>query len=350
MAMTTMTDIDLAVTGGVDTHSDVHVAAIIDDTGKLLGSESFETTAAGYRALLAWMRCYGTLIRIGVEGTGAYGAGLARFLTDAGVTVIEVDRPNRQLRRSRGKSDTIDAEHAARVVLSGEATGTPKTRDGAVEAIRALRVVRRSAMAARTTAGNQLINLVLTAPDELRNELRSLSTLKLVALTSGFRPGPPTTVITATKFAMREAARRHQALTAEIARLEIAIKPLVTSAAPELMAIKGVGLNVGAALLVTIGDNPGRLRNEAAFAHLCGVAPLPASSGRTTRHRLNRGGDRQANNALWRIAMVRMSVDPTTRAYVHRRTTEGLSKREILRCLKRYIAREVFNALPQGLT
>jgi transposase len=344
--MTTIADQTRVVTGGVDTHTDVHVAAVVDDTGKILDSASFPSTSAGFRQLLAWMRRHGTVGRVGVEGTGAYGAGLARFLTAAGVEVIEVDRPNRQLRRARGKSDTIDAEHAARAVLSGEATGAPKSRTGNVESIRALRVVRRSAVAARTTAGNQLTNLVLTAPEELRAELRGLSTAKLVATAASFRPGEPTTVTAATKFAMREAARRHQTLTAEITRLETVIGSLVTETAPELLALKGVGLNVAAALLVTTGDNPDRLRNEAAFAHLCGVAPLPASTGRTTRHRLNRGGDRQANNALWRIAMVRMSCDPDTRAYVERRTREGLSKREILRCLKRYIAREVFNALP----
>ncbi|MFA5883640.1 MAG: IS110 family transposase [Acidimicrobiia bacterium] len=344
--MTTIAEIDRVVTGGVDTHTDVHVAAVVDATGKILGSESFPTTIAGFRSLLAWMRRHGTLDQVGVEGTGAYGAGLARFLTGAGVKVVEVDRPNRQLRRSRGKSDTIDAEHAARAVLSGEATGTPKTRNGTVECVRALRVVRRSAVTARTAAGNQLVNLVLTAPEELRGNLRGLSTAKLVAAAAAFRPATPTTVNAATKLAMREAARRHQGLTAEIARLETAIGALVTRVAPELLKLHGVGLNVAAALLVTVGDNPSRLRNEASFAHLCGVAPIPASTGRTTRHRLNRGGDRQANNALWRIALVRMSTDPATRDYVERRTKEGLSKREIIRCLKRYIAREVFTALP----
>jgi transposase len=350
--MTTIAEIDRVVTGGVDTHTDVHVAAVVDGTGRILGSNSFPTTVAGFRHLLAWMRRHGTLGRVGVEGTGAYGAGLARFLTAAGVEVVEVDRPNRQLRRSRGKSDTIDAEHAARAVLSGEATGAPKTRNGTVECVRALRVVRRSAVVARTAAGNQLVNLVLTAPEELRADLRGLSTVRLVAAARAFRPAAPTTVTAATKFAMREVARRHRALTTEIARLETAIGPLVATAAPELMKLKGVGPNVAAALLVTVGDNPGRLRNEAAFAHLCGVAPIPASSGRTTRHRLDRGGDRQANNALWRITLVRMSVDPATREYVERRTKEGLSKREIIRCLKRYIAREVFRALPpdQALT
>jgi transposase len=346
MAVTTIAEKTRVVTGGVDTHTDVHVAAIVDDTGRILGSDSFPTTSAGFGRLLAWMRSFGAVAQVGVEGTGAYGAGLARFLTEAGVGVVEVDRPNRQLRRARGKSDTIDAEHAARAVLSGEATGIPKTRTGAVECVRALRVVRRSAVAARTAAGNQLTNLVLTAPEELRAELRGLTTVKLVVTASAFRPGEPVTVTAATKLAMREAARRHQALSAEVARLEAAIGPLITGTAPELLALKGVGVNVAAALLVTAGDNPGRLHSEAAFAHLCGVAPLPASTGRTTRHRLNRGGDRQANNALWRIALVRMSVDPDTRAYVARRTTEGLSKREIIRCLKRYIAREVFAALP----
>ena len=205
--MSTMTDAGRDVTGGVDTHTDEHVAAVADATGRILATSAFPATAAGYRALLAWMRRHGVVSRVGVEGTGAYGAGIARFLTSAGVAVIEVDRPDRQLRRSRGKTDTIDAEHAARAVLSGEATGTPKSRDGSVECIRALRVVRRSAVAARTTVGNQLTNLVLTAPEELRAELRGLSTPKMVAVAAAFRPAAPTTVVAATKYAMREAAR-----------------------------------------------------------------------------------------------------------------------------------------------
>lgn len=344
--MTTMTDEGRRVTGGVDTHADMQVAAVVDELGRVLGNESFPTTGRGERALLAWLRRHGELERVGIEGTGAYGAGLARFLAAEGVTVVEVDRPDRKARRLHGKSDPVDAEAAARAALSGRAAGTPKTRDGNVEAIRALRVVRRSAVQNRTQALNQLRNLVLTAPTDLRDRLRSLNGPQLVAAAARFRRCSPLTADTATRLALRELALRVRDLDSQLARLDAALSPLVAATAPALVAVYGVGTDVAGALLVAAGDNAGRIHSERAFAHLCGVAPIPASSGRITRHRLNRGGDRQANNALWRIAMVRMSRDPATRAYVARRTTEGLSKREILRCLKRYIAREVYAALP----
>jgi transposase len=344
--MTTMTDTRRLVTGGVDTHADTHVAAIVDELGRVLGTASFTTTEAGNRQLLAWLQGHGELERVGVEGTGAYGAGLARFLAEEEVPVVEVDRPDRKTRRLRGKSDPVDAEAAARAALSGRAAGAPKSRDGAVEAIRSLRVVRRSAVQNRTQAINQLRNLLLTAPSGLRDRFRATPLREIIATASRFRPGALADPTSATKFALRELAWRIVALNAQIARIDTEIAPLVAATAPKLMTIHGVGTEVAAALLVTVGDNPGRLANEAAFAHLCGVAPIPASSGRTTRHRLNRGGDRSANNALWRIAMVRMSSHPPTRAYVERRTKEGLTKRDILRCLKRYIAREIYAALP----
>jgi transposase len=341
--MTSLTD--HPVTGGVDTHKDLHVAAVIDSVGRVLGTEEFPTTVAGHRQLLRWLARHGKLDVVGVEGTGAWGAGLARFLAAQGVRVVEVDRPNRQMRRRRGKSDTVDAEAAARAALNGEATGQPKTRDGGVEAIRALRVARRSAIKARTQAANQLHALVATAPDELRARLRALSLDALVQTAARFRPGPPTTAVAATKVALSEIAHRWIALSDEIGRLGGHLDVLVVDVAPELAACHGVGTDTAAALLVAAGDNPGRLHSERSFAALCGVSPLDASSGRQQRHRLNRGGDRQANQALWRIALVRMSTDPRTRDYVAKRTAEGRTKKEIMRCLKRYIAREVFRIL-----
>ena len=338
--MTSLTE--RGVIGGVDTHADVHVAAVIDEVGHLLGSESFDTTARGYRRLLRWLRRHGEVVRVGVEGTGTYGAGLARFLTGAGVAVVEVDRPDRRLRRRRGKSDPLDAEAAARAALSGEAAGAPKSRDGAVEMIRALRVARRSALKARTQAANQIHALVVAAPEELRAQLRALRTTEVVAKAARFRPGDLSSPADATKYALAEIARRHVALTAEIERLEAAIAPLVTKAAPALVGRRAVGIDTAGALLVVVGDNPQRLRSEAAFAALCGVSPLDASSGRQQRHRLNRGGDRVANNAIWRIVVVRMGCDPRTKAYVERRTKEGLTKGEIIRGLKRYVARELY--------
>jgi hypothetical protein len=339
--MTSLTEQRAGVVGGVDTHRDLNVVAVVDEVGRLLGTSEFPTTAAGHRQLLGWLQRHGKIDRVGVEGTGAWGAGLARWLSGAGVEIVEVDRPNRQHRRRHGKSDTADAVAAALAALNGDATGTPKTRTGQVEAIRALRVARRSALKARSQAGNQLHSLVVTAPDELRGQLRDLSVKDLAATAARFRPGPPTTVLAATKLALAEIARRWIALTEEISRLDSHLDQLVAAAAPNLVARHGVGTDVAGALLVTAGDNPERIRNERSFAALCGVSPLDASSGLQRRHRLNRGGDRSANNALWRIALVRLASDPRTRAYAARRTTEGRTKKEIIRCLKRYIAREI---------
>jgi transposase len=345
MTMPSLTDRPRTLTGGVDTHRDLHVAAVIDDAGRVLGTAEFPSTVAGHRRLLRWLRRHGEVARVGVEGTGAWGAGLARFLTAEGVTVVEVDRPNRQRRRRHGKSDPVDAEAAARAALNGDATGVPKTRTGQVEAIRALRVARRSAIKARTQAANQLHALVVTAPDELRSRLRCLPLAELAATAARFRPGPPTTAMAATKTAMAEIARRWQTLCEEIARLDAHLDTLVADVAPSLVARHGVGTDTAGAILVAAGDNPDRLSNERAFAALCSASPLDASSGLQRRHRLNRGGDRSANQALWRIALVRMSTCPRTRAYLIRRTTEGRTKKEIIRCLKRYIARELYSDL-----
>ena len=334
-----------AVIGGVDTHKDVHVAAVIDERGKVLDTAGFETTASGYRQLLAWMRSFGDVQRVGVEGTGAYGAGLARHLHGEGVEVVEVNRPNRQMRRRRGKSDTVDAEAAARAALNGEATVVPKSGDQLVESIRVLRVAFTSARNSRTRVANQIRDLVLTAPTPLRAVLGPLRTAQRVERCARFRPGAPHEPAEATKVALRALARRYQALSEEMAELGAVLDELTAKANPALRAAKGVGVDVAAILLVAAGDNPDRLRNEAAFAAMCGVSPVQASSGKTVRHRLNRSGNRQANHALWRIAMVRLTCDDETKAYAERRQAEGKSKRDVIRCLKRHIAREVFSHL-----
>jgi transposase len=333
------------VVGGVDTHKDIHVAAAVDDVGRILGTAVFPTTTRGHRALLAWLGHFGPVVRVGVEGTGAYGAGLARYLAKAGVAVVEVDRPNRQTRRRKGKSDPVDAEAAARAALSGEASGRPKSRTGAVEMIRVLRVARRSARKARTQAANQLHNLVLTAPDELRGTLRALTLAELVERAARWRPGPIDSPLGATRLALSALARRYLVLGAEIDRLDVELDRLVRETAGPLLERKGLGTDTAGALLVAAGDNPGRLRNEASFAALCGVSPIDASSGKQQRHRLNRGGDRQANEALWRIVLVRMSRDPRTQEYIARRQKEGKTTKEAMRCLKRYVAREVYREL-----
>jgi len=344
--MTTIARPDAAVTAGVDTHLDVHVAAVVDELGAVLGSRAFPTTPAGYRQLLAWLRRHGRLQRVGVEGTGTYGVGLTRYLTGEGVAVVEVDRPNRQVRRRHGKTDTVDAVAAARAALGGVATGIPKAATGTVEGIRALRLVLRSAHKSRIQAVNQLHALVLTAPAELRERLRGLTVRKLVATCAALRPRATDDLEDIIKTALRETGRRIVMLDQQINRLTPRLRELVEATAPTLLDQPGVGPDSAAALLIAAGDNPHRLRNERSFAALCGTNPRPASSGKTIRHRLNRGGDRQANAALWRIVLVRMGTHQPTRDYVERRTKEGLSKREIMRCLKRYVAREIFELLP----
>lgn len=344
-----MPDPDRVVTLGVDTHADLHAAAALDERGRLLDSISLPSTPAGYQALLEWAAQFGTVDRVGVEGTGSYGAGLARWLTDQGLVVLEVDRPDRRARRSRGKSDPLDAELAARAVQSGRASGIPKAGDGRVEAIRALRIARGSALDARGRVTNQLHALRVTAPDALRDELRALSLSRLVARAVRFRvPAVIDAPIDATRMGLRSLARRHQALSAEIAALDGQLRRLVSAAAPRLVARPGIGIDSAGQFLVTAGDNPARLRSEAAFGMLTGTSPVPASSGKTVRYRLNRAGDRQANCSLHMVVLTRMAHDPRTQAYVRRRTAEGKTTKEIMRCLKRYVAREVYHLLLQS--
>jgi transposase len=349
------------VIGGVDTHKGTHHAAVLAASGRLLGDRQFPASMEGHRALLDWMRSFGAIEAIGVEGTSSYGGALTRLLVEEGERVLEVNRPSRTARRLHGKSDQLDAEQAARAVLAGTATAVPKSKSGPVEAIRILRIARSTAVKARTQAMNALQSIIVTAPDTLREELIALRARTLITRCARLRPetgqlvtlasDPERMLLTATKTALRDLAIRWQKLDTEIKQLTAAIGALVEHAAPQLTALHGVGTEIAGQLLITAGDNPERLTSEAAFAKLCGVAPQPASSGRTTgRHRLSRGGDRAANSALYLIAITRMRRHEPTLAYVARRTSEGLSKREILRCLKRFIAREVFAALPRPAT
>ena len=336
------------VTVGVDTHRDVHVAVALDQLGRRIEQIELASTGAGYERLLGWAEGFGIVDAFGVEGTGCYGAGLARYLRARDVLVVEVMRPNRQTRRRKGKSDPTDAEAAARAVLSGEAVGSPKAGDDLVEMIRVLRVARGTAIKARTQAINALRSLLVTAPPELRDQLRALSTTRLVAKAAQLRPGERVSPLAASKLALRHLARRCQALEAEITSLDAQLAQLTAAASPRLIEAFGVGADTAGALLVAAGDNPDRLRSEAAFSMLCGSSPIKASSGKTNRHRLNRGGNRQANAALYRIVLVRMRYQQPTKDYVERRTSEGKSKREIIRCLKRYVAREIYTALTQN--
>ena len=330
---------------GVDTHLDRHVAVAIDGQGVRLGENDVPATTCGYEELERWSRSLGQIRAFGIEGTGSYGAGVARFLTGLGYTVIEVNRPDRSVRYRKGKSDPTDAEMAARGVLAGVADATPKSGEGEVEMIRMLKSARDSAVKARTQAGNQMKALVVTAPAKLRETLDGLSTSALAKRCKNFRPSRLDDPKAAAKYALRSLACRYRYLSDEVRDLDAEIERLTRSIAPTLVDAFGVGPTTAATLLVVAGSNSDRLRSEAAFASLCGVNPIPASSGKTNRHRLNRGGDRQANAALYRIVLVRLCHDPRTQAYMHRRTAEGMSKRDIIRCLKRYVAREVYSAI-----
>jgi transposase len=337
-----------AITGGVDTHADVHVAAALDPLGGLLGVQEFPATPPGYARLLEWLGGFGTVGLVGIEGTGSYGAGLARHIAAAGIRVVEVDRSDRQDRRRRGKSDPLDAVSAARAAQSGRASGAPKGRDGQVEAIRALMVAKRTARSERIQTINQARSLIVTGPDDLRARFAGHATDDLAAELAALRPRPGSMIRYHTLLSLRELGRRVAFLDGQLQRLDALIVPLLTARAPGLLSLYGVGHDTAAKLLIAAGDHPERLRSEAAWAHLCATAPIPASSGKVTRHRLNPGGDRQANHALYRIVITRMSSHPPTRAYVARRTKEGLSKKEIIRCLKRYVAREVYPHLRPG--
>lgn len=333
---------------GVDTHKDEHVGVSVDGLGGRLGELFIPATNAGYERLLAWARTQGRVVSFGVEGTGSYGIGLARYLRREGIKVIEVSRPPRRgERRAAGKSDTVDAEHAARQVLSGQANAAPKTCDGGTEVLRLVKIARDTAVKAHTAAIITLKATLVTASDELRGELESLSDFKLVTACAEFiEPGEVATPEAAMRHVLGSLARRWLALHEEIKVHTRHLKQGAARAAPQLTEAFGIGFDTTAELLLAAGDNSGRIRSEAAFAKLCGVCPIPASSGRTTgRHRLNRGGNRQANAALYRTVVVRMRWHQPTRDYVERRTAEGLTKKDIIRCLKRYLAREVYALL-----
>jgi hypothetical protein len=319
----------------------------LDDRGQRLGDAEFPATLAGYQALHSWLEGFGAVETVGIESTSSYGAGLTRWLTSREIRVLEVNQPHKHMRSRKGKSDPVDAEAAARKVLAGEIAVVPKDTAGVIECIRQLRVAREGALKARSAALCQLGDLIVTAPAELRESLPRKTLLGQARLCARFRPdsGRLAEPLHAAKFALRSLGLRIAVLDKEIDRLDRALEELVRRAAPRTTSLFGVGINHAGQLLVTAAQNIGRLRNEAAFAHLCAADPIPASSGLTRRHRLNRGGDRAANRTLHMIAVVRLRYCPRTRAYAARRTAEGLSKREIIRCLKRHIAREAYRAL-----
>src|SRR5829696_1211106 len=279
-----------SVVGGVDTHKDLHVAAVVDEHDRPLASRGFPTTRHGYKQMLAWMRSFGSLQRVGVEATGTYGAGLLRYLQHAGVEVLEVTTPDPHDRRKRGKTDDLDAQNAAHAAFAGRRTVTPKSRDGMIESLRVLKACRKTAVAARRVALQMIHNTVVCAPDELRDTLRQLTRMQLIRTLAAWRPDMTDyrNVASAYRITLRSLARRYLELYDEIADLDDLIRAIVDELAPALVAWNAIGHGSAAQLLLTAGDNVQRLHSEASFAALCGVSPVPASSGKTTRHRLNR--------------------------------------------------------------
>ncbi|MBT2487226.1 IS110 family transposase [Streptomyces sp. ISL-96] len=330
----------------MDTHGEVHVAVVVSPLGEVLGTESFPTTAAGYRRLLVWARKLGTVRRAGVEGTGTFGAGLSRYLLAQHVEVYEVNRPDRTARRLRGKSDPLDAQAAARAVLSGRARARAKTGDGPVHSARMFKLAKDSAVKARTQAINQLKAVLVIADPALRERLSSLGNRELFRTCArlSLRDGDDEDAVPqATHMTLSMLAQRIEQHTGQIDELNQRLTRLVERHAPQLLIPVGIGPDSAVTLLITMGDNPERLNIEASFAAMCGVSPIEYSSGRRSSRRLNHGGDRQANAALHRIVFTRLRFDPRTQAYYERRAQEGKTRREIIRCLKRYTARDVFN-------
>lgn len=331
---------------GVDTHKHVHVAAVLDPIGGVLATLTIPTDAGGFRYLLDWATSFGHIIAFGIEGTGSYGAALTSFARRHGHKVIEVNRPDRRMRRLVGKSDTLDAENAARAVLAGFATATPKTADGTVEMIRQLKVVHDTAVKNRAATMVTLKAMIVHAPEPLRKELARKTPIMLARHLAAMRPRGLNTPDGSSRHALRSLARRWQLLDEEAQELSGMIEELVLRSAPQLTEPFGIGADTAAEILIVAGDNPERIRSEAAFAKLAGISPIPASSGmKSGRHRINHGGHRQLNAAIYRTVIVRMRFHEPTIAYVARRTAEGKSKRDIIRCLKRYVIREVYHLI-----
>ena len=338
-------DRSVKVIVGVDTHKHEHVAVAINGLGARLATTRTAATQAGYAQLLIWARQLGAIEAFGIEGTGSYGVGLASFVRRQGLRVVEVNHCDRRRRRNNGKDDTLDAETAARSVLAGIATAIPKTAEGAAEMVRQIKVARDTAVKARSAAIITLKTLIVNAPDELRESLVPLTDRQLIDRCAALRAGDIINPTASVKHALRALATRWRALSAEIATHDEVLYTVTRTAAPTLHEAFGIGTDSVAEMMIVAGDNPTRIRSEAAFAKLCGACPVPASSGVTNRHRLFRGGHRQANAALYRIVIVRMRWHQPTIDYVRRRTAEGLSKKDIIRCLKRFVAREIYHAL-----
>lgn len=347
----TMIDTQVVVLG-VDTHQRTHHAAIVAADGRPLADREFPATSSGYRQLWQWATTFGRITHAGVESSASYGAGLTRLLQAEDVHVIDVNNPDLTRRYAHGKTDQLDAYAAAMAVLTGRADAVAKDTRGVVESVRMLYLARSSAIDEATRVGNQIRDLCTTAPADLADEARAATTTAkrqrfLEALPA---PGPDLSAPAAAFIrAGQSLVARHRAAHREVASLTRELHNLLDKVVPTVLSRPHIGPVTAAQLVITVGENADRMRTEATFAKLVGVAPLPASSGKTSRHRLNRGGDRRANSALHMIIVGRMKKHPPTRAYVERRSAEHMTKKDIIRCLKRYLAREVFKDLTTDL-
>ncbi|MGW8355567.1 IS110 family transposase [Streptomyces wedmorensis] len=331
---------------GVDTHKHLHVAAVMDTIGGILATLTIPTDTGGFQQLADWAASFGRVLAFGIEGTGSYGATLASFLRRSGHKVVEAGRPDRRLGWLNGKSDTLDAENAARAVLAGFATATPKTADGEAEMIRWLKVAHDQAVEQRAAAMVTMKAMLVYTPDTLRYETAEKTQISLAWHLAALRPRRLEEPEDALCHTLRTLAKRWQYLDAEAKDLTRMIGGLVQRAAPQLLEPFGIGVDTAAEILVVAGDNPERIKSEAALAKLAGIAPVPTGSGMTSgRHRINHGGHRQLNAAIYRTVIIRMRFHRPTIDYVARRTAEGKTKREIIRCLKRYVIREVYHLL-----
>ena len=329
---------------GVDTHKYIHVAAAMDSVGGILATMTIATDTGGFRQLLDWASSFGQIIAFGIEGTGSYGGALTSYVRRKGHKVIEVSRPDRRLRRLNGKSGTLDAENAARAVLAGFATAIPKTADGTVEMIRQLKVAHDTAVKGRAATMVTLKAMLIHAPEHIRWETTRMTQIKLARHLAALRPRQLETPDDSIRYTLRTLAKRWHFLDTEAKELSTMIEDLIMRTAPHLVEPFGIGVDTAAEILIVVGDNPERIKSEAAFAKLAGISPIPAGSGMTSgKHRINHGGHRQLNAAIYRTVIVRMRFHEPTIAYVARRTAEGKSKRDIIRCLKRYVIREVYH-------
>ena len=347
--MTTKRTLELPegdVVAGIDTHEDTHTIALLDRVGAPVATATYRADPDGYRRAADFITSHGTCAAVGVEGTNSYGAGLRKHLQSRGLLVLEALRPKRQVRRMDGKSDPIDAAEAARSVLAGRGPSVPKDGNGHAEALRFLDAARAQLVRAMTALSNSAGDMLVTAPEAFRSRWgrgRAADALKRISSTTARGDG---IVEEALMAALKAMARQHRELDRQARQLERRMREILDEHAPASLTIYGAGTITAARLVAAAGDNPDRIRDEAAFAKLCGACPIPASSGRTNRHRLNRGGNRNANSALHRIALVRMShPHPRTRDYIARKRAQGMGTKEIMRCIKRAICREAYRAI-----